>query len=203
MSNALRGKLGSVTGWIGDLKSGKVDAAEPLLNRYFERLIGLARAKLRADRVRSAGEDEEDAAPRAAFDSFCDGAMRGQFPNLELTVRTFSACWVVITARKALDQLGRKASQKRGGGYHASDSLEQIAGTEPDPHFVAMVADELRHLLLALGKKEKQVALWKMEGLTRKEIGDRLNVSERTVANYFKTIRTIWKQSIDDDKELD
>ena len=38
---------GSVTGWIGDLKAGGDSAAQHLWERYFHRLVHLARARLR------------------------------------------------------------------------------------------------------------------------------------------------------------
>lgn len=65
MSN---GGKGSITFWIGDLKSGGDAAAQPLWERYFERLVRLAREQLRGRPGRVA--DEEDAA-LSAFDSFC------------------------------------------------------------------------------------------------------------------------------------
>jgi len=54
--------LGSVTHWLGALRGGDLDAAQPLRERYFVRLVGLARAGLRTGRSPGAAEDEEDAA---------------------------------------------------------------------------------------------------------------------------------------------
>ena len=67
----------SVTQWIDRLKAGDPDAAQELWERYFRRLVGLARKKLRAAPRRAA--DEEDVA-LSAFDSFCRGAEQGRFP---------------------------------------------------------------------------------------------------------------------------
>jgi len=50
-----------------------------LWERYFRRLVGLARKKLRAAPRRAA--DEEDVA-LSAFDSFCRGAKLDRFPQL-------------------------------------------------------------------------------------------------------------------------
>src|SRR5262245_51636439 len=72
---------GSVTHWIGDLKSGGDSAAQHLWERYFQRLVRLARKKLQSDRRPRTAEDEEDAA-LSAFDSFCRGVDRGRFPRL-------------------------------------------------------------------------------------------------------------------------
>src|SRR5262249_7150341 len=70
---------GSVSEWIGRLKAGDADAAQQLWERYFRRLVGLARAKLRSAPRRAA--DEEDVA-LSAFDSFCQAAAQGRFPQL-------------------------------------------------------------------------------------------------------------------------
>ena len=75
------GDEGSITRWIGGLKAGDEAAAQQLWERYFARMVGLARDKLRAGRRGDMGSDEEDAA-LSAFDSFCAGATRGQFPAL-------------------------------------------------------------------------------------------------------------------------
>ncbi len=39
---------GSVTHWLGQLQAGNHDAAQPLWERYSERLAALARRRLRA-----------------------------------------------------------------------------------------------------------------------------------------------------------
>src|SRR3954463_13568021 len=70
---------GSVTVWLGDLKAGGDEAVQPLWERYFERLVILARQRLR-DAPRAVA-DEEDAA-LSAFDSFCRSVQGGRFPRL-------------------------------------------------------------------------------------------------------------------------
>src|SRR6516164_6398408 len=89
----------SVTPWIDRLKAGDPDAAQKLWERYFRRLLGLARRKLGAAPRRAA--DEEDVA-LSAFDSFCRAAEQGRFPRLS----DRSDLWqllVLLTARKAFD----------------------------------------------------------------------------------------------------
>ena len=62
---------GSVTHWINLLKAGEHAAAQPLWERYFPRLVMLARRKLQDGPRRAA--DEEDVA-LSAFNSFCAAA---------------------------------------------------------------------------------------------------------------------------------
>lgn len=194
---------GSVTHWIDGLKGGDAAAAQPLWERYYARLVRLARAKLRATGHGSPVEDEEDAA-LSAFNSFCDGAARGRFPLL--TDR--DDLWrllVVITARKACAQVQRRTRQKRGGGQVLAEgglaggemddapAFELITGHEPTPEFAAMVAEEYRRLLESLGDDAlRQVALDRMEGYTNDEIAARLGCARRTVARRLDLIRKIW-----------
>src|SRR5436190_3151117 len=134
---------GSVTHWINLLKSGDPAAVQKIWEAYFPRLVGLARKRLRESPRRAA--DEEDVA-LSAFDSFCEGAARGRFP--QLTDR--DDLWhvlVTITARKALQLIRHEQRQKRGGGAVRGESvfdegseasgeasgLEQIIGSEPTP----------------------------------------------------------------------
>jgi len=195
---------GSVTHWVGDLKAGDQLAAQKLWDRYFHKLVHFARAKLRATRRPGVVEDEEDAA-LSAFDSLCAGVARGRFPQLADRDDLWRLL-VVITARKAVDQLEREGRLKRGGGRVVSEStlagpladqglggLDQIVGTEPSPEFAALVADEHRRLLNALGDDTlRQIALWKMEGYTNEEIRVKLGCALRTVANKLELIRRTW-----------
>ena len=88
---------GSVTRWIGELKAGDRQAAQKLWERYFQRLVGLARKKLRGAKWHAA--DEEDVA-LSAFDTFCRGAENGRFPRLDDRDNLWNVL-VLLTARKA------------------------------------------------------------------------------------------------------
>jgi hypothetical protein len=104
---------GSITQWIADLKGGDPGAANGLWERYFARMVGLARARLRASRGRDAGSDEEDAA-LSAFDSLCAGLARGQFPRLADREDLWRLL-VVITTRKPGASSARSAGAAWSG----------------------------------------------------------------------------------------
>src|SRR5262245_47242133 len=103
---------GPVTHWIGRLKAGEHAAAQALWERYFQRLVGLARKILQGQPRRAA--DEEDVA-LSAFASFCRGAEGGRFPQLGDRDDLWQIL-VVLTARKAYRQMTYESAQKRGGG---------------------------------------------------------------------------------------
>jgi DNA-directed RNA polymerase specialized sigma24 family protein len=192
----------SVTHWIGQLKAGDHGAAQHLWQRYFRRLVGLARKRLQGAARRAA--DEEDVA-LSAFDSFCRGAERGRFPRLSDRADLWPLL-VLITARKAVDLVTHERRQRRGGGAvrgesallgrpEAEPGLEQVLGREPSPEFAAQVADECRRLLGRLGDAElRAIALCRMEGDTEDEIAAKLGCAPRTVRRRLQLIRSIWEE---------
>jgi DNA-directed RNA polymerase specialized sigma24 family protein len=196
---------GSVSGWINQLKDGDGDAARNLWQGYFERLVALARAKLRG--VRRRAEDEEDVA-LSAFASFCRGVAEGRFPQLNNRDDLWRLL-VLITARKASSLAERQGRLKRGGGQVRGDSAlegdgngprqgwDGIAGDEPTPEFAAQAAEEYCRLLELLGDDELcSIAVWKMEGLTNQEIADRLGCAVPTVERRLRLIRKTWSAEV-------
>jgi DNA-directed RNA polymerase specialized sigma24 family protein len=195
----------SVTHWLYQLQGGDSQAAAKLWERYFHRLVGLARAALREAPRRAA--DEEDVA-LSAFDSFCRGAEAGRFPDLS----DRDSLWhllVVLTARKAAHLRRDQRRQKRGGGAvldeaalagtgregHVPLDLDQIVGDEPTPDLAAQVAEELERLLHCLGEPElKSIAVWKMEGHTNQEVATRLDCCQSTVERRLQVIRRLWAE---------
>jgi RNA polymerase sigma factor (sigma-70 family) len=192
---------GSVSNWIAALKDGDSAAAQPLWERYYRQLVGLARKKLGAGTRQVA--DEEDVVQNA-FHSFFRALGQGRFPQLD----DRDSLWrllVVITANKALKQLTHAHRLKRGGGtvtgsmgiypFGGEDeaALVQVVGTEPTPDFAAQVAEEYRRLLDLLEDETlQQVAVLKMEGSDNDEIAAKLGCSRRTVARKLEAIRVLW-----------
>lgn len=185
----------SVSHWLGMLKAGDPDAAGPLWNRYFPRLLEFARVRLRGLPCRTI--DEEDVA-LGAFDSFCRDAAAGRLPNLNDRDDLWRVL-LLITGQKAVDLVRRETAEKRGGNPGAQVfDLEDIAGKEPTPEFSALVADEFRRLLAKLPDDGlKTLAVWKMEGYTNEEIAARWGCVLRTVERRLKVIRSLWAGEVE------
>jgi DNA-directed RNA polymerase specialized sigma24 family protein len=192
---------GSITRWIAGMKAGDLAAAQPLWERYFERMVDLARARLRASGRRDAASDEEDAA-LSAFDSLCAGLARGRFPKLADRDDLWRLL-VVITSRKVQARNRHRLRQKRGGGLVRPASevaddrdddalLANVVGSEPTPEFAAMVAEEYRRLLDRLGDDVlRKVAVLRMEGFTTEAIAVQFGCARRTIARQLALIRRI------------
>lgn len=192
----------SVTQWLEALKRGDQSAAAALWQRYFDRLVRLAQAKLGPAHRRVA--DEEDVA-LSVFRCLCDGASRGLFT--ELTDR--DELWrllATMTLNKVIDQKRRAGGQKRGSGAVRGDSvfeglegggLDQFLADEPTPETLVILADEHERLLIALGDETlRQIALSKMQGFTNEEIAEQLGVTCRSIERKLQRIRTRWLEAM-------
>lgn len=169
----------SITPWLSLLREGHPDAAQQIWDRYFARLLGLARKKLGGRRFGIA--DEEDVAI-SALNSFCCNAREGRFPQLADS----DGLWrlvIVITARKALHLIRDQGRHKRGGGRPCAgradlpdrqQAIDQLVGNEPTPGFAAQVAEQYEGLLGLLNDDQRAIAIAKLEGLTNAEIAKRI-----------------------------
>jgi DNA-directed RNA polymerase specialized sigma24 family protein len=193
---------GSITGWIDRLRAGDRAAVQPLWQEYFQRLVVLARDKLR--RAPRGMADEEDVA-LSAFDSFVRGAEQGRFPQLADRDDLWHLL-LVVTERKAIDLVNHERRAKRGGGKTLHEgslastssvglALDRVAHPEPTPELAAQLADDCRRLLDTLNDATlRTIAVAKMEGHTNEEIAGRLEVSLPTIERKLRRIRRIWEK---------
>ena len=194
---------GSVSRLLAPVQAGDPAAVQQLWERYFSRLVGLARKKLHG--AAPAAGDEQDVA-LSALASFCRNAERGRFPQL-LDRDSLWRLLVVLTARKAAHQRRDEQRQKRGGAAtvqtetSATDDegsiLGQVLSREPTPEFAAEVAEECRRLLHSLNDPELEaVALARMEGYGIDEIAERLGYAPRSIKRKLQLIRGIWEKEL-------
>jgi len=194
---------GSVTTWIHALTAGDDDVAQHLWERYFQRMVELARNKLRASVSRAS--DEEDVA-LSAFHSFCRAASEQRFPRLANRDDLWQVL-VMLTARKAIDQRKYESRKKRADAATKSldeAALDSVIGADPDPAFAALVADEFRALLERLDDPQlKMIAIRKLEGSTNDEIAAELDCTVRTIGRRLAMIRDLWEGELEGLKEKD
>lgn len=190
---------GSVTHWIADLHDGEASIAQrELWDRYFRRIVALAKAKLGA--LPKGPADEEDVAI-SAMQSLFHGFERDRFPNLQDRDNLWSLL-AKITARKAINERHKQNAQKRGGGQPKIPIGPQEgltgAGYDPSdddlgPEFIVAMEDEIRRLMDSLPDDTlRRVAGRKLEGWTSGEIAEEMGVVERTVERKLSLIRACW-----------
>jgi RNA polymerase sigma factor (sigma-70 family) len=196
--NNSTGDAGSVTLWLSQLRLGQDHAAQKLWERYYERLVRLARKRMSCSPRRF--EDEEDVV-QSAFATFCANMADGRFPQLH-DRHDLWRLLIIITARKATNSVRRENTLKRGGPtVHTGQQfpspqlqLERIVGDEPSPDFALEAAETVRRLLDILPSPSlRALAMNKLEAYTNDEIAERLGCSLRTVERRLQVIRELWQ----------
>jgi RNA polymerase sigma factor (sigma-70 family) len=196
-------RQGSVTGMLLGLRSAnpvvRDAAARQIWDRYFRDLLMLARKNLdKRIRLRA---DEEDVA-QSMFKSFCLRQQRGEFDlagrdelwKLLVTITLRKAC----NAAKAQRRDKRDVSRERtlSGGEETQSPgwvLEQMEDSEPSPAVAAELNEALERRLQALGDPElREIALWRLQGESNREIAGRLDCTERSVERRLARIRSLW-----------
>lgn len=195
----------SVSQWITAIQSGNDEAARQLWERYVDRLMDVARLNLGEFPRKVA--DEEDVLI-SVFDGLIQSMRKGAFSKLNDRDDLWRIL-LVLTERRAIDQIRRETAAKRGGGNVKGESVfgtpvdpaaqtngwDQVAGREPSPEFAREFAEEMGRLLDRLDDATlKEVALRKLDGSTNKEISTSLDISLRSVQRKLDLIRRSWNE---------
>lgn len=196
-------EMGSVTYWIHQLESGERAKVQELWERYFHRLVTIARKKLKS--IPRGASDEEDVAI-SAFHSFCHAVEQRRFPKLDDRHDVWQLL-IMITRRKAITWKQHQGRKIRDWKRNQPFSDETMSGSDfkdlisnyPDPQFVAEMADQCKRLLGKLDDEElRQIACWKAEGYSVSEIGEKLDLSPSTIERRLRLIRRCWEDEITD-----
>ena len=183
----------SITRLIRAVQDGSSSAVRPLLAAYFDRLVRLARQRLR-NLPGLAGYDED-----LALCSFHSVYQRLRDPARPLDLAGRDDLWRLLATRtisRAIDLIRRH----RPAEVPADEDVAQLLTREPTPEEAAELADECRRLLDSLQEPElRQIALWKVEGYTHEEIAERLDCVPRTIERKVSRIRLLWKHELEGD----
>lgn len=179
-----------------------------LFEKYFPRLVDVARATLHSVRLRTF--DEEDVANESLWE-FYAGMAAGRFSHLQGHRQHWSLL-VCMTRRRAIDMLRRSTAQHRNPGRLRGESVFQYntildvpRGQKPGGDDVVteavMVEDneEVRFFLEFLAACDKDIPLHviaqlRMDGLSNPDIARQLDLSLRAVERSAARIRNLWRQ---------
>lgn len=181
------------------VKDGEDAAVQEMWNRYFPQLVSLAGKRLQGERRQVA--DEEDVAA-SVLESFFRAARADRFPDL----KDKDGIWRLLskmTHRKVIDQVRRNAARPALGesaiqaGSGLDNPLASLASADPTPAMIAMLTDEIEHLLEVLPQKYRPVAAKKLECLTVPEIAAHCGVHISTVERRLRIIRGLWSKELE------
>jgi RNA polymerase sigma factor (sigma-70 family) len=181
------------------------EAAFRIWERYSAQLLGLVRRRL-SERIRRR-EDEDDVL-QSMFHSFVRLQEREAPPlrsrdDLWRLLVHITMCKVANTAQRhqaACRDVRREATEPAGG---ANDEtlpdwiLELMDRAEPTPEEALALIEELWQWLNSLSEDLRRIALWKLEGYTNKEIGDKIQRTERLVELKLAVIRERLRERIE------
>ncbi len=196
---------GSITRWLEGLRAGRPEALEAIWDRYYARILEVAERRLMRG-PHQAAEDGEDVA-LSALNGLFAGSVQGRFDGLGDRTDLWQLL-AAITLKKVLIRRQRSTRWKRSGRppSHGSNAmaappecatgqgelLAQAVSPEPPPEFAAIFREQLQRLVEALPDPAlRQIAEWRVEGLTNPEIARKLGRATRTVERKLELIRLI------------
>jgi len=192
---------GTITCFFRQLREGDQAAAEKLWDHFFPRLLGLAQKTLACRPQRMA--DAEDAV-QSAFFSFWQSATAGHV-HADVDRDGLWSLLSVITVRKALKQVRKERTQKRGGGRVLGEASVEasLKALGRAPKFDEAVGELPAHefdirceeLLLSLDEDSRALAILRLMGYKHQEIAEILDCTERTIRRKIKLIKLTWEQA--------
>lgn len=194
MNGASSSGSGSVTHYLGLLKAGDPTSAAALWERYFPRLVALARKALSG---RPQVVADADDAAQSAFASFCMRLRNGEF-----TLQDRGDLWNLlgqITVNKARMQARREAAQKRGGGRVMNEGALSRPDGSPLPLDEAAILPpgdfdlHCEELLNQLEPELREFAVLRLLGYRNREIAQMHDCTERKVERKLNLIRMKWE----------
>lgn len=198
---------GSITQMLGQLKSGEADVMLLLWERFVDKLLKAARAKIPAQLYPVADEDDIAQSVFAALWRGMDAGRLSQLANRE------ELWWYLLatTHHKIIDHVRMETAARRGdgrvrsaGSLTAADEsavqlrLQELVSGDPTPEFVLMLDEEHQRLMDLLRDEQlRQIAAWRIEGITIEEIAARLGIALRSVTRKLTLIRKTWANEVE------
>ncbi len=169
-------------------QAGSQEAAQVLLARYAVRLIALVASRLNR-------KFRDSITPEDVVQSALGSFFRVTRASVKASIKLEStaSAWNILATfvrRKLARALERESAAKRGGGRTriSLDDLEPDLRTNPS----ATEADELlAEIHSLLNSDQSQLLELLLENATQKEIGEQLNVDERTIRRRITAMQDI------------
>lgn len=203
---------GSVTRLVAGLRSTdraiRDAAAREIWERFSRQLLELARGHISR---RLASRTSPEDILQSMYMSLCHRMQGNEFDIADrddlwklLITMTLNKTRMAARHHLRLRRDPRREQSPGAGGDDEADRdalLEEMDGRAPDPQEAAILTETIDEMLAALPPELRQIALWKLDGLTNEEIAapERLDCALRTVERKLAAIRDTWSRRGDDD----
>ena len=186
---------GSMTRCADDLNSTdpkvRDAAALRIWEHYASRLVVLVRRNLDARIRRRSGESD---VLQSMYRCFCAGRLQGKSPlksrdELWRLLVRITMCKVRNTAKYHMAACRDYRREVGEPGSISASLIEPMNPSGPTPEEAAILEEEMLEWLTRLSEEQRQLALWKLDGYTNKEIGGMISRTERAVELKLRQIR--------------
>jgi RNA polymerase sigma factor (sigma-70 family) len=179
------------------LLAGQGDAAKAIFERYVDRLLALARARMSSKLRRRVDPDD---VVQSAYRSFFLHAQHREY-RLDQSgdLWRLLAC---ITLNKLHGQIEKQTAAKRSLNREAGEGIAraELAAQEPTVADVIAVAEQFTVIVKGLAAEERVVLSMSLEGHPPGEIAKSISRSERTVRRLLAQARAEFEKRLLDDR---
>ena len=180
---------------IGLMRGGDQNAAREIVERYFDRLLVLARRRI-SQRL-SSRVDPEDIV-QSVFRTFFVRVKEGQFVFDEQD----DLCKLLmrITLHKTLRQVAFHKAAKRdpnletNQGDHHRELLLSVLDKGPSAEASVAFLDQLEHFLGQLDLQTRQILEMRLQGYSNDEIAKELNIYDRKIRRAVERVRDVARE---------
>lgn len=173
-------------------RAGDEDAARVLVDQYIDRLVALARRRLKRRLHRRL--DAEDIV-QSVFRTFFGRIKEGQFQIASQD----DLCKLLmrITVHKTLRLVAYHQADKRAAGREIElggdtpEALLEVIGREPSPAAAAAFIDQLEQFLAKLQPDERIILEMKLQDYSNAEIAAALKTYDRKIRRVIERIRSL------------
>jgi RNA polymerase sigma factor (sigma-70 family) len=175
------------------LESDQQDAATEMFNRFAERLVKLARARL-DDRIRKSTDPED--VMQSVWRSFFTRQREGKFELQDwgglwavLVVMTIRKCGRrSVAAQRAKRDVSRETNPQSASNDDSSFRWEAV-DREPTPDEAATLTEMVEQVMTGLDEREQNILSLRLQGFTVPEISEQVGLTERSVHRKLAAIR--------------
>jgi DNA-directed RNA polymerase specialized sigma24 family protein len=181
---------------LARMRDRDAEAARQVFERFFARVVGLARARL--DRRLAAKLDAESVA-NSVMATFFRRSEGGEY-----AVSEWSEMWsllATITVRKCLNRARKFRNQGRDAGREIALEDVYLLDREPSPEEATLIQDLYENALRSFSTAERDVIERSLQQQEVQEIVAATGLSERTVVRIRQRFRRRLEEAIGEDAE--